>query len=147
MNVLDSQNNISGGFLNCKQTHFLTSVGIYVNIVMLGSIFLAMSLDFATLTSVKKVRNLQHENLPIQDINFPTKNSKYPDLGSRMYHIYGGEGCNTLLHEGFANVNTQKRLLYRICYIPSFLIQVFTISQDYSRYRLFWKYAEIGYFG
>ena len=21
------------------------------------------------------------------------------------------------------------------------------ISQDYSRYRLFWKYAEIGYFG
>ena len=47
-----------------------------------------MSLDFATLTSVKKVRNLQHENLPIQDINFPTKNSKSPDLGSRMYHMY-----------------------------------------------------------
>ena len=45
-----------------------------------------MSLDFAT--SVKKVRNLQHENLPIQDINFPTKNSKSPDLGSRMYHMY-----------------------------------------------------------
>ena len=60
----------------------------YVNIVMLGSIFLAMSLDFATLTSVKKVRNLQHENLPIQDINFPTKNSKSPDLDSRMYHMY-----------------------------------------------------------
>ena len=60
----------------------------YVDIVMLGSIFLAMSLDFATLTSVKKVRNLQHENLPIQDINFPTKNSKSPDLGSRMYHMY-----------------------------------------------------------
>ena len=55
---------------------------------MLGSIFLAMSLDFATLTSVKKVRNLQHENLPIQDINFPTKNSKSPDLGSRMYHMH-----------------------------------------------------------
>ena len=48
-----------------------------------------MSLDFATLTSVKKVRNLQHENLPIQDINFPTKNSKSPDFGSRMYHMYG----------------------------------------------------------
>ena len=47
-----------------------------------------MLLDFATLTSIKKVRNLQHENLPIQDINFPTKNSKSPDLGSRMYHMY-----------------------------------------------------------
>ena len=55
---------------------------------MLESIFLAMSLDFATLTSVKKVRNLQHENLPIQDIYFPTKNSKSPELGSRMYHMY-----------------------------------------------------------
>ena len=83
-----SQNNISGGFLNRKRTHFVTSVGIYVNIVMHGSIFLAMSLYFATLTSVKKVRNLQHENLPIQDINFPTKNSKSPDLVSRMYHMY-----------------------------------------------------------
>ena len=31
---------------------------------------------------------MQHENLPIQDINFPTKNSKSPDLGSRMYHMY-----------------------------------------------------------
>ena len=61
----------------------------YVDVVMLCSIFLEMSLDFATLTSVKKVRNLQHENLPIQDINFPTKNSKSPDLGSRMYHMYG----------------------------------------------------------
>ena len=60
----------------------------YVDIVMLCSIFLAMSLDFATLPSVKKVRNLQHENLPIQDINFPTKNSKSPDFGSRMYHMY-----------------------------------------------------------
>ena len=59
---------------------------------MLCSIFLEMSLDFATLTSVKKVRNLQHENLPIQDINFPTKNSKSPDLGSRMYHMYAGGG-------------------------------------------------------
>ena len=48
-----------------------------------------MSLDIATLTLVKKVRNLQHENLPIQDINFPTKNSKSPDLGSRVYHMYG----------------------------------------------------------
>ena len=36
-NECSSQNNISGGFLNCKRTHFLTSVGIYVNIVMLGS--------------------------------------------------------------------------------------------------------------
>ena len=39
-----------------------------------------------------------------------------------------GEGCNTLLHEGFANVNTQKRLLYRHFNIPSFLVQVFTIQ-------------------
>ena len=39
-----------------------------------------------------------------------------------------GEGCNTLIHEGFANVNTRKRLLYRHCYIPSFLVQVFTIE-------------------
>ena len=61
----------------------------YVNIVMLGSIFLAMSQDFATLPLVKKVPNLQHKNLPIQDINFPTKNSESPDLGSRMYHMYG----------------------------------------------------------
>ena len=30
-----------------------------------------------------------------------------------------GEGCKTLLHEGFANVDTQKRMLYRHCYIPS----------------------------
>ena len=67
-----------------------------VDVVMLCSIFLEMSLDFATLTSVKKVRNLQHENLPIQDINFPTKNSKSPDLGSRMYHMYGGQACSTL---------------------------------------------------
>ena len=51
-----------------------------------------MSLDFGTLTLVKKVRNWQHENLPIQDINFPTKNSKSPDLGSRMYHMYGLKG-------------------------------------------------------
>ena len=41
-----------------------------------------------------------------------------------------GEGCNTLLHEGFANVNTRKRLLYRHCYIPSFLVQVFTIQSQ-----------------
>ena len=39
-----------------------------------------------------------------------------------------GEGCNTLIHEGFANVNTRKRLLYRHCYIPSFLVHVFTIQ-------------------
>ena len=40
------------------------------------------------------------------------------------------EGCNTLIHEGFASVNTWKRLLYRHCYIPSFLdsSQVFTIQ-------------------
>ena len=50
----------------------------YVDSVMLCSIFLEMSLDFATLTSVKKVRNLQHENLPIQDINFPTKIPNLP---------------------------------------------------------------------
>ena len=93
MNQCSSQNNISEGVLNCKRTHILTSA--YVDIVMLCSIFLAMSLDFATLTSVKKVRNLQHENLPIQDINFPTKNSKSPDLASRMYHMYV-EVCFTL---------------------------------------------------
>ena len=23
-----------------------------------------------------------------REMNFPTKNSKYPDLGSRMYHMY-----------------------------------------------------------
>ena len=39
-----------------------------------------------------------------------------------------GEGCNTLLHKGFANVNTRKTLLYRHCYKPSFLVQVFTIQ-------------------
>ena len=39
-----------------------------------------------------------------------------------------GEGCNTLIHEGFAKVNTRKRLLYRHCYIPSFLVKVFTIQ-------------------
>ena len=38
------------------------------------------------------------------------------------------EGCNTLLHEGLANINTWKRLLYRHCYIPSFLVQEFTIQ-------------------
>ena len=102
-----SQNNISGGFLNCKRTHFLTSVGIYVNIVMLGSIFLAMSLDFATLTSVKKVRNLQHENLLIQDINFPTKNSKSPDLDSRMYHMY--EDATSDNDNGFIPIKGPRR--------------------------------------
>ena len=30
--------------------------------------------------------------------------------------------------EGFASVNTRKILLYRHCYIPSFLVQVFTIQ-------------------
>ena len=30
-----------------------------------------------------------------------------------------GEGCNTLSHEGLANVNIRKRMLYRHCYIPS----------------------------
>ena len=30
-----------------------------------------------------------------------------------------GEGRNTLLHEGFANVDTLKRMLYRHCYIPA----------------------------
>ena len=44
-----------------------------------------------------------------------------PDLRS-------GEGCNTLIHEGFANVKTRKRLLYSHCYIPSFLVHVFTIQ-------------------
>ena len=42
-----------------------------------------------------------------------------------------GEGCNTLLHAGVANVNTRKRLLYRHCYIPSFLVQVFTIKKQW----------------
>ena len=31
----------------------------------------------------------------------------------------GGECCNTLSHEGLANVNIRKRMLYRHCYIPS----------------------------
>ena len=41
-----------------------------------------------------------------------------------------GEGCNTLVHSGLANVNTRKRLLYCHCHIhvPSFLVQVFTIQ-------------------
>ena len=34
-----------------------------------------------------------------------------------------GEGCNTLLHVGLANVNIRKRMLYRHCYIPPFLTQ------------------------
>ena len=32
-----------------------------------------------------------------------------------------GEGCNTLLHEGFANVDTRKRMLYRHCNYYTFL--------------------------
>ena len=28
-----------------------------------------------------------------------------------------GEGCNTLSHEGLANVNIRKGMLYRHCYI------------------------------
>ena len=31
-----------------------------------------------------------------------------------------GEGCNTLSHEGLANVDIRKGILYRHCYIPSF---------------------------
>ena len=34
-----------------------------------------------------------------------------------------GEGCNTLSHEGLANVNMPKRMLCRHCYIPSFQAQ------------------------
>ena len=34
-----------------------------------------------------------------------------------------GEGCNTLSHEGLANVNIRKRMLYRHCYIPYFVAQ------------------------
>ena len=34
-----------------------------------------------------------------------------------------GSGCNTLSHKGLANVNIQKRMLYRHCYIPSFQAQ------------------------
>ena len=34
-----------------------------------------------------------------------------------------GESCNTLSHEGLANVNIRKRILYRHCYIPSFQTQ------------------------
>ena len=33
-----------------------------------------------------------------------------------------GECCNTLSHEGLANVNTEKNV-YRYCYIPSFPAQ------------------------
>ena len=38
-----------------------------------------------------------------------------------------GEGCNTLSHEGLANVNIRKRMLYRHCYIPSFQAQAVQI--------------------
>ena len=38
-----------------------------------------------------------------------------------------GEGCNTLSHEGLANVNKRKRMLYRHCYIPSFQAQAVQI--------------------
>ena len=41
-----------------------------------------------------------------------------------------GEGCNTLLHEGFANVDTRKRMLYRPCYIPSLQAEEFTIQSQ-----------------
>ena len=34
-----------------------------------------------------------------------------------------GEGSNALSHEGLANVNIRKRMLYRHCYIPSFQAQ------------------------
>ena len=34
-----------------------------------------------------------------------------------------GEGFNILSHEGLANVNIRKRMLYRHCYIPSFHAQ------------------------
>ena len=87
---------------------------------MLGSIFLAMSLDFATLTSVKKVRNLQHENLPIQDINFPTKNSKSPDLGSRMYHMYAG-GTILLYNNSTKRICTDRDLTMSYFATPSLL--------------------------
>ena len=100
-----------------------------VDIVMLGSIFLAMSLDFATLTLVKKVRNLQHENLPIQDINFPTKNSKSPDLGSRMYHMYANIQNQQLPH---FSINFDKTVikmhgLLFICILFTFT-ELFLIS-------------------
>ena len=39
-----------------------------------------------------------------------------------------GEGCNTLLPEGFANVDTRKRMLYRHCFKPPLLAQVLTIQ-------------------
>ena len=32
---------------------------------------------------------------------------------------WSGEGSNTLSHEGLANVNIRKRMLYRHCYVPS----------------------------
>ena len=33
-----------------------------------------------------------------------------------------GEDCNTLLQEGVANVIIRFKILYRHCYIPSFLM-------------------------
>ena len=37
------------------------------------------------------------------------------------------EDCNILSHEGLANVNIRKRMLYRHCYIPSFQAQAVQI--------------------
>ena len=51
-----------------------------------------------------------------------------------------GEGCNTLLHEGFANVDTRKRMLYRHCYRPSLPAQWSTIHRTF---RNNWPRASI----
>ena len=46
------------------------------------------------------------------------------------------EGCNTLSHEGLANVNIRKRMLYRHCYIPPFQAQAVPniFFQLYAKY-------------
>ena len=41
-----------------------------------------------------------------------------------------GEGCNTLLHKGFANADTWKRMLYYHCYMPSLPAQMFMIQSQ-----------------
>ena len=55
-----------------------------------------------------------------------------------------GEGCITLLvlHEGFANTDTRKRMLYRHCYITSLQAQIFTI-QSKKNILKYWPRASL----
>ena len=40
-------------------------------------------------SGVKSALILSRKNLPISDLNLPTKNVQSPYLGLRMYHMYG----------------------------------------------------------